>query len=117
MAEEEEDRTLAEQLFHLALAEGYRVKIKADGWKLWCERIGIPPFPGWEYLPGFKRVQRALDLADRIAFSPEGLLRWLNTIGPAGTPELAELPKALTAETHAAEAEEMFRERAKSWGG
>jgi hypothetical protein len=31
------------------------LKAKGAGWKLWCERLGMPPFSAWERLPGFKQ--------------------------------------------------------------
>jgi hypothetical protein len=114
---EAEAQTLAEQFFNFALAEGFMLKVKGDGWKLWCERMGIPPFAAWEGLPGLDRLQWALRLADQSAFTAVGVLRWLNEIAPAGQPVLRELPKALTGEAHAAATEKMFRERVKRWGG
>ena len=79
--------------------------------------MDIPPFAAWERLPGFARLQHALRIAERAAFTPEGMLRWMNDIGPAGKPELVELPTSLTAEAYAAESEAMFRQRVEWWGG
>jgi hypothetical protein len=112
----DEDQTPAERLFDLALAEGYRLQVKGEGWKSWCKGMDLPPFAAWEALPGFARLQRALRLASRTAFTPEGMLRWLNALAPAGQPALAELPTALTAEAYAAASEEMFRHRVEWWG-
>ncbi|HMF17492.1 MAG TPA: hypothetical protein VKE98_09815, partial [Gemmataceae bacterium] len=39
----------------LALGAGYVLRAKADGWKLFCERLNVPPFLLWEDLPGFDR--------------------------------------------------------------
>ena len=99
----------------LALASGYELRTTSAGWKLFCERLNIPPFLLWEVLPGFDRLQRALALAEKAAFTPEGFLRWLNRIRPAGQPELTTVP--LTAEAVAKAAEEAFRKRVEWWGG
>jgi hypothetical protein len=108
-------RPLWQRSLDLVLAAGFMLRTKANGWKLFCERLSIPPLAGWEGLPGFDRLQRALDLAEKAAFVPEGFLRWLNAIRPAGQPERTEVP--CTAEGMAAAAEDMFRERVQWWGG
>jgi hypothetical protein len=106
---------LWQRYLDLALAAGFVMRTKAEGWKRFCERLAVPPFALWESLPGFDRLQRALKLAEEAAFFPEGLLRWLNTIRPAGAPELAEVP--LTVEGIATATEEFFRQRVQWWGG
>jgi hypothetical protein len=99
----------------LALGHGYVLKTKTDGWKLFCERMNVPPFAAWKHLPGYERLQRALKLAEEVAFVPEGFLRYLDAIRSAGEPELTEVP--LTVERVAAAAEDMFRQRVTWWGG
>jgi hypothetical protein len=105
------DRTL-----DLALAQGFLLKTRAHGWKLFCERLNVPPFVVWSILPGFSRLQRALKLAEQAAFVPEGMQRWLNAVRPAGKPEVTEsdLPSA---EAIADELEALFRQRVKWWEG
>jgi hypothetical protein len=98
----------------LALAAGFVLRTRAAGWRLFCERLSIPPFLLWEMLPGCDRLQRALRLADQAAFVPEVFLRWLNRIRPEGAPELAELP--LTAEAVADGHAKLFRSRVEWWG-
>jgi hypothetical protein len=66
----------------------------AAGWKLFCERLSVPPFVAWKGLPGFDRLERALALAEQAAFLPAGMVRWLNDVGPGGTPALTEVPRA-----------------------
>jgi hypothetical protein len=101
---------------NLALARGYTLKTKAAGWELFCGRLDIPPFATWEMLPGFDRLRRALKLAESAAFLPEGMLRWVNMqLRPKGAPEATHLP--FTAEAVADEAEAMYRERVRWWGG
>jgi hypothetical protein len=109
------ERPIGQRYLDLALAAGFVLRTKAAGWELFCERMTLPPFAVWEGLPGFDRLQRALQMAEKSAFAPEGFLRWLNAIRPAGEPERSEVP--LTAEGMAAAAGELFRQRVHWWGG
>jgi hypothetical protein len=95
-------------LFALALAAGFILKTKADGWKLFCQRVTIPPFTFLEGLPGFHRLERALARAQEAAFVPEGFLRWLNDVRPPGQPEVTDVP--LTVEGVADEIEKRYRQ-------
>ncbi len=97
------------------LASGYMLKTKADGWKLFCERLSIPPFCAWEVLPGFKRLHRTLNLAEEAAFTAEGMVAHLNQIRPEGAPKVTEL--TLTPETCAAGLDILFRQIVESRGG
>jgi hypothetical protein len=108
-------RPAGQRFFDLALAAGFVLRTKAEGWKLFCDRLHVPPFVLWGLYPGFDRLQRALALAEKAAFVPEGMVRWLNDIRPAGEPKLTEVP--LTVERVADETEEMFRTRVKWWSG
>jgi hypothetical protein len=98
----------------IAFAAGYMLRTKANGWKLFCERLNVPPFLLWEEFPGFDRVQRALALAEKAAFVPEGFLVWLNRVRPKGEPELTAVP--LTVEGVADETEKAYRHRVQWWG-
>jgi hypothetical protein len=91
------------------------LKTKVDGWKLFCQRMTIPPFTFWEGLPGFARLKRALARAEEAAFVPEGFLRWLNDVRPAGQPELSDV--ALTVEGVADAVEKRYRESISRKGG
>jgi hypothetical protein len=71
----------------IVLAAGFVLRTKMEGWKLFCERKCIPPFELWKGLPGFKRIQRARDLAERAAFDPDGMVAWMNLVRRAGKPE------------------------------
>jgi alkylhydroperoxidase family enzyme len=95
----------------LALAAGHILKAKFPGWQKFCRGWGAEPFVLWEGLPGMDRLRRALDLAERAAFTPEGFLQWANSVRPEGEPERAAV--ALTAEGAAA----MFAARVEWWGG
>jgi hypothetical protein len=113
--EEDRDWAVWHGYLDLALASGYVLRANADGWKLFCEKLNILPFLLWEMLPGFDRLQRALALAEKAAFTPEGFLRWMNRIRPRGKPKLTEV--LLTAQAVAKELEEIFREKVQWWGG
>jgi hypothetical protein len=105
-----------DELRDTLLAAGFMLRIRANGWKLFCERLGVPPFALWEHLPGFDRIESALAAAEEMAFvSEKWFLRWLNKIRPAGDPELTKLP--LTLEGIAQGFEVAYREMAKWWGG
>jgi hypothetical protein len=93
---------------------GFALRTKAEGWKLFCERMSVPPFLLWEDYPGFDRLQRALALAQTAAFTPEGMLRWLNEVRPVGAPERTAVP--LSVEGVADATAKMFREQAGRWG-
>ena len=90
--EDSRGRPAWQRSLDLAPAAGFVLRMKAEGWKRFCERIGVPPFVLWEALPGFDRLHRAVALTEKVAFVPEGFLRWLNAVRPAGDPELSEIP-------------------------
>jgi hypothetical protein len=108
-------RPLSQQTLDLALAAGYALGTKTDGWKLFCERLTVPPFLLVEGFPGFDRLQRALAQAEQAAFTPKGFLRWLNARRSAGEPLMTDSP--LTVEGVAAANEDVFRKRVDWWGG
>jgi hypothetical protein len=105
----------AERWLDVALALGYSLKAKADGWKLFCERKSLPPFAAWAFLPGFDRLQRALKLAERVAFVPAGFARWLSEVRPTGETEVTSAP--ITTEQIATGLDRLFREMVEWWGG
>jgi hypothetical protein len=107
--------TAADRLFALALAAGFILKTKADGWKQFCRRLTIPPLTFWEGLPGFARLKRALARAQEAAFVPGGFLRWLNDVRPPGRPELSDVP--LTVEGAAEAIARRYRDGVNRLGG
>jgi hypothetical protein len=109
------DYSTLDRYFDLFLASGYELRAEVEGWKLFCEKLNIPPFLLWQELPGFDRLQRALALAEKAAFTTEGFLKWLNRIRPTGEPALTEIP--LTAESVAKATAQAFRQRVEWWGG
>ena len=109
-------RSMAERWLDVVQAKAFTLKSKADGWKLFCERLSVPPFATWEGLPGFGRLQRALALAEGAAFVPEEMVRWLNSIRPEGEPEAAA-EELMSPEKLADELAELFRDRVRWWGG
>ena len=64
----------------LALAAGFLLRAKANGWTRFCEQMQVPPFLLWESLPGFNHLKYALALAEDLAFTAEEFLKWLNRI-------------------------------------
>lgn len=113
----EEEDSPVDKWFRSALVIGFLLKTEGDGWKLFCERLSIPPFADWNFLPGFHRLQCALAGAEKAAFVPEGMVRWLNSRRPTGKPELTALPPHLTSEGIADTYAEWFQARVKWWGG
>jgi hypothetical protein len=109
------ERRLGQRFLEIAYASGYVLRTKAEGWKLFCERLTVPAFLLVAEFPGFDRLQRALALTDQAAFRAEGMAQWLNRIRPAGEPELTAIP--LTVEGVADATAKMFRERVDWWGG
>jgi hypothetical protein len=116
------DRTIKEQWFELFLAQGFMLRTKAAGWKLFCERMGFLPFGVWQYLPGFERLQRDLNKAEGApdrpggAFTPKGMVRYLEGNRPTDGPEATEA-NIINAERFADSLDATFRERVKWWGG
>jgi hypothetical protein len=124
-AANEEDQfewTTAIRMLDIALADGFMFKVKADGWRLWCEQKGIPPFTLWEMLPGFDRVMLAIKLTEGTdelpgpAFLPQGMVRWLNKIKPKDG-RFATVETIVSAEKIADEIETIFQEAVKRRGG
>jgi hypothetical protein len=75
-----------ERMLQLYYAQGFVLRAKVAGWNLFCERLTLPPFVLWNRLPGFDRLERAIELVEGNrygpppAFEPEGMVRWLNGI-------------------------------------
>lgn len=113
--EDARDLPFSARMMDLALAAGFMLRTKADGWKRFCDRLSVPPFLLWEGFPGLDRLQRSLALAERAAFVEEGFLRWWNCIRPAGEPEATAVPFTVEEVTDATE--KMFRGRVEWWGG
>jgi len=118
---QEDTLTIKDALFDLFLAQGYMLRTKAAGWKLFCPRRGALPFYLWQILPGFKRLQRELNLLDGTpdrpgpAFTPTGMVCWLNRLRPAGNPEITETD-IMTTERIADALDVAFRARVE-WNG
>ena len=88
---------------------------KRNGWKLFCERIGVPPYLLWEGLPGYDRLMQTLELSETMAFSRNDLLSWLNRTTPPGEGEPEK--DVITGRDLADSCESMYREQVKWWGG
>jgi hypothetical protein len=108
------------RLLDCALIDGFFLKLKVGAWTLFCERIGVPPFATWQRLPGFRRVERALGLAETIAFTAEGVARFRRRLeeeegGGDDRPE--ETAPAYSVASSAAEIEECYRQAVGWWDG
>lgn len=121
-ADQDDEESLPNRMFDFYLAQGFILKTKVDGWKMFCERLSLPPFGVWQLLPGFQRfrlaVQRLEDQGGRYAlvFRAEGMLRWLRKIRPKGAP-VPSAENLISANRIADELDQEFRERVAWWGG
>jgi hypothetical protein len=117
-----EERSNATRFLDLFLAQGFFLKTKADGWKLFCDRFGIPPFALWELYPGYERLKWNLEMTEDseqrpgAAFLPEGMLRVLRTFHPDNKPA-PTLDNLISPQKVADEFEEFYQQRVVWWGG
>jgi hypothetical protein len=109
------DTRRATRLRRLALALGFELKSQVEGWKQFCARLNLAPFETWDQLPGYHRLQRALRRTERAAFSPEGMLRYVNRHVLRGEPGLKTPP--FLPESMASQVQEMFQLLATGYGG
>jgi len=110
------------RMLALYYAQGFMLKTKIAGWKLFCERLTLPPFELWKLLPGFDRLQRAIDLlynrqhGPPPAFEPEGMVNWLCQMRPDGQPK-PTLDRLVSPERFADDLEKALRQCVKMYGG
>ena len=110
------------RMLELYYAQGFMLKTKITGWKRFCKRLTLPSFVLWQPLPGFDRLQRAIDLVENReqgpppAFEPEGMMNWLNRVRSDGQPEVT-LEKLLSPDRFAGDLEAALRHRVKMDGG
>ena len=97
-------------------SSGFILKTKADGWKLFCERLNIEPLTFWEKLPGFKRLQNTLFVVETDHYTPDEMARWCNRVRKAGVPETT-VDGLISPSKVANELEETFRHLVKWAGG
>jgi hypothetical protein len=109
-----EARTIADRYWDLILSQGFNLKTTADGWKLFFKRMNVPPLAAWTCYAGFDRLQRALTLAEKAAFYPDGMVRWLNDIRSADARQVT-VEDLVSAEDLADGLEEMFRDHVSCW--
>jgi hypothetical protein len=114
-------RTIGRRLLQARLAIGFVLRTKTDGWKLFCERHGLPPFRVWERMPGYVRLHQALELVEGnadgpgAAFTREEVLAWMNRKRPDGKPELTEA-EIVSAESYAEQIDHLFLNSARWFG-
>jgi hypothetical protein len=109
-------RSDSQRSHDIVLAAGFVLRTKLDGWRLFCQRKSIPPFALWEGLPGFGRIQDARDLAERVAFDPDGVVGWMNLVRRQGKPE-ATLERLISPESIAGALEKDFQQFLRLCGG
>ena len=112
----EGNRVALVRIRDIANATGFFLRIRAAGWKQFCERLNVPAMVLWLNHPGSDRLQAAIKLADKDAFGPAEMVRWLNEARPAEKPELSEAD-ILSIEKCANDLDLMFRDRVQWWGG
>jgi hypothetical protein len=115
-----------ERLLDCALLDGFFLKLKVAAWQLFCSRIGVPWSATWQQLPGFRRVESALELAETIAFSAEGVARFRRRLdGDKADPDTGddsedraeETAPVYSVEASASELEETYRAAVRWWDG
>lgn len=103
-----------------AFGLGFILKLKFEGWRLFCEGLQVSPLLMWEQpnLPGFHQVMSAVDMASAgIAFpSAAEMARWMDEAHPRDGIKRTEA-NVQTAAGLAAELDAEFRERVRFWGG
>lgn len=106
----------------LYYAQNFILKAKVDGWKLFCERLGIAPFGVWQYFPGIDRLQGALksleanEYRPAPVFQPDGMVAWMSRIRPKEAPRLT-VDRLISPEKFANDLDKAFRIRVEWWGG
>src|SRR5262249_13085999 len=94
------------------LVEGCRwlLATKYTGWKLFCDRLGIPHALCWSVLPGADRLEREANLSKNAR--PSAALKVLVEMDGAFTEA-----NLITPHSVADEMEKTFLERARWWNG
>jgi hypothetical protein len=107
------------RMWDLYRVQGFILKSKIAGWKLFCQRLSLPPFTPWQCLPGFARLEHAMDLLETVpsaSFEAREVVDWLHRISAAkGHESPASAP--ISAEVFADDLDRTFRTRVKWWGG
>jgi hypothetical protein len=88
---------------------GYRVKVLAAGWKLFCDRATLDDRQYDEQLPGGGVLSLAEKVAETVAFTPEEVLAHVRRSHPEAT-------SVETAESVAADLKSLFEDRLVKWG-
>jgi hypothetical protein len=105
----------SERRTELASIAAFVLRTTVEGWKQSCAEVSVLPFLVWQSLPGFTRFQHALTNAENAPIGPIQYLHWVNENRPAGMGKITEL--AFTSSAVAADCENLYRDRARWWGG
>lgn len=106
---------LCDRTMDIALAAGFQLNLYWHAWQLFCKDLSVSPLKLWETLAGFDRVQQAITLAERVAFSREEMYEWLLQIRPGDKNERE--PVVETPEVIAESLQQAFDKSAQLWGG
>jgi hypothetical protein len=104
-----DDEEFGEKMLDHALMHGYLLKVKLAGWRSFCAEHGLAPELNWAILPGYETVLTAEQMAQTVAFEPEGAAAYLKR---CGRDDLSPP----TAEGIAAVLRVSFKVRAEWWG-
>ena len=61
---------------------GYLFRAHADGWRAFCDRLGIDTSALERLMPGVAAIEAAADLAGRVAFTAEEALAYARRAEP-----------------------------------
>jgi hypothetical protein len=92
----------------MALSLGYRVKVLAAGWKLFCDRAALDDRVYDEQLPGGGVLSLAAAVAEKVVFTPVEALEHMRRSNPGAT-------GIETAESVAADLQVLCEARVVKW--
>jgi hypothetical protein len=64
-----------------ALFFGWKINILLAGWRQFCAEIGMDSEACWSFLPGADTLRSAERVAEKAAFTPEGVVDYLQRCG------------------------------------
>jgi hypothetical protein len=112
------DRPPWQRALEMAYVAGFLLRVKVNGWKLFCERWNAAPAAMWELgeFPGLDRLNRAVAQAEaETAFrTAADVARWRDSVRPPGDPETTE-GSIISAVRFADSLDTLFRQRVRFW--
>jgi hypothetical protein len=77
--------SLSERHLALAFVAGYLLMTRYVGWKVFCDRLHVPPFLLWPALPGYERLERAWKVPRGWRTTPRASAAGATGCGGSGT--------------------------------